>query len=119
MASRAATDEGVEEESCGLLRPSFRAPSLDMDSRLFLRSPFLVFVGITTGLVVDWGVSIFGGIADLAALSFLKTRSAAGTGFFFSSLCIVDVLEGGVVWRYALGTIMMEDTERCFAYDQR
>lgn len=97
MASRAATDDGVEEESCGLLRPSFRVPSLDMDSLLFLRSPFLVFVGITTGLVVDWGVSMFGGIADFAALSFLKTRSATETGIFFSSLCFVDVLEGGVV----------------------
>lgn len=85
MASKAATDEGVEDESCGL-PTSFRVRSLDMESLLFLRSPFLVLVGITTGFVVDCGVSIFGGTADFMALSFLETRSAMATGTFSLSL---------------------------------
>ena len=94
MASKAATDEGVEEGLCGLLT-SLRVRSLDMDSLLFLRAPFLVLVGITTGLVVDWGVSISGGMADFAVLSFLGTRSATETSIFSLLLGFVEVVEGG------------------------
>ena len=82
MASKAVI-EGVEDESCELVT-SFRIRSLDIDSRLFLRLPLLVLVGITTGLVVDWGVSISGGFADLAALSFLETRSTPESSDFAS-----------------------------------
>ena len=74
---------------------SFRIRSRDMDSLLFLRSPFLILVGITTGLVVNWGVSIFGGMVDFAALSFREARSTPETGDFGSWLYLVDVLEGG------------------------
>ena len=94
MASKAATDEGVEEELCGLLT-SLRVWSLDVDSLLFLRDPFLVLVGITTGLVVDWGVSIFGGMAVFAALSFLETRFPTEAGIFSVSLGFVEVGEEG------------------------
>ena len=94
MASKAATDDGVEEELCGLLT-SLRVWSLDVDSLLFLRDPFLVLVGITTGLVVDWGVSIFGGKAVFAALSFLETRSPTEVGIFSVSLGLVEVVEEG------------------------
>lgn len=94
MASKAASDEGVEDESCGL-PTSFRVRSLEMESLLFLRSAFLVLVGITTGFVVDCGVSMFGGTADFPALSFLETRSAIGTDNFSLSLCFVMAFEGG------------------------
>ena len=94
MASRAATEEGVEEESCRLLT-SFRVRSLDLDSLLLLGFPFLVLVGITTGLVVDAGVSIFGGMDDVAALSFLETRSTPDTSDLGSWLYFVEVSEGG------------------------
>lgn len=92
IASKAATDEGVEEALCGLLT-SLRIWSLDVDSLLFLRDPFLVLVGITTGLVVDWGVSILGGMAALAALSFLGTFSTTVAGIFSVSLGFVEVVE--------------------------
>ena len=96
MASNAATDEGVEEESCGCgLLTSLQVWSPDMDSLLFLRSPFLVLVGITTGLVVDWGVRIFGGMSDFTALSFLEIPSATETGICFFSFCFVEVLDVG------------------------
>ena len=92
IASRAATDEGVEELLCGLLT-SLRVWSLVVDSRLFLRDPFLVFVGITTGLVVDWGVSILVGTAVFATLSFLGTLSTMEEGIFSVSLIFVEVVE--------------------------
>ena len=109
MASKAATDEGVEDESWGL-PASCRVRSLDMDSLLFLRSRSLVLVGITTGLVADWGVSIFGGRAVLATLSFVETRSVVETGIFPLSLGLVEGLEGAELYRYARGTIIMEGT---------
>lgn len=93
MASKAATEEGVDDKSCGL-PTSFRIRSLDVDSLLFLRCPFLILVGITTGLVVDWGVRIFGGVLGFASLSFRETRSTPKAGVFPSSLCLVDVSEG-------------------------
>ena len=120
MASKAATDEGVEDESWGVIT-SFRVRSLDMDSLLFFRSPFLVLVGvmtgIMTGLVGEEGVSILGGMAGFADLSLLETRSVRETGTLSLSVCFIDVFDGGELYRYARGTIMMERTARYLAQD--
>ena len=94
MASKAATEGGVEDELCRLLT-SFRVRSLELDSLLLLGFPFLVLVGITTGLVVDAGVSIFGGMDDFGALSFLETRSTPDTSDLGSWSDFVEVLEEG------------------------
>ena len=111
MASKAATDEGVEDESWGPIT-SFRVRSLDMDSLLFFRSPFLVLEGVLTGIMTGWvveeGVGILGGMAGFADLSFLETRSAGGMGTSSLSVCFLDVFDGGELYRYARGTIMME-----------